>query len=420
MNREFLKDYEQKEINKQNRIFSDLKSGHYNNLKAAYLETQTFRRLNDPLVSPDTLVYPLGETIWSQIPFAGTLIIPVNNTGKANFAAEHGFELKDIPNLVNLAKETGKVQFVLSKRPIIYENLDHLQPIFDELSPPIYSVPWDPFFEPQIFQELKKEFEQLINPSYKTMLIQDIQEMSESPNFLKSVLEAKFSIFLHLKFLNWEEALEYIRDYIYHDPRSVDIFFDYVNLLTESFFDPLFASQNRSIEVMKLFNVNINQLKNRPPPVEIGSFIMRKIVSKPNTYDGCIATIDTYEDSDLYRLLSSMDKAVKEKNKDKLLTDSKNLEVVLENIWKDASKLRIEKYATAVTASLSLGVVGSLVAPDLIYPGILASLGFTAADKLLDIKDSFISNKIVKLLNKNYMYNIYDFKSKYKNILSSK
>jgi hypothetical protein len=419
MKREFLIDYEEKEISQQHQIFSDLKCGHYVNLKEAYLKTQRFGKLNDPLVSPDTLVYTLGETIWSQIPFAGTLIIPVNNTGKTHFLNEHGFEFNDIPNLINLAKETGKVQFVLSKIPILYENLDHLQPIFDELRPPIYSVPWDPFFEPKLFHELKKEFEQLINPSYRTMKIQDIQEISESPNFLKSVLEAKFSIFLHLKFLNWEEALEYIRDYIYHDPRSVDIFFDYVNLITESFFDPLFPSQNRSIEVLNSFNVNITKLRNRPPPIEIGSFIMRKTISKPNTYDGCITAIDSYKDSDLYRLLNSMDKAVKEKNKDRVLTDSKNLEIVLENIWKDANKLRIEKYAVAVGASLSLGVVGSLVAPDQLYPGILASLGFAAADKLLDIKDSFISNKIVKLLNKNFMYNIYDFKSKYKNIIKS-
>jgi len=129
--------------------------------------------------------------------------------------------------------------------------------------------------------------------------------------------------------------------------------------------------------------------------------------------------MNIYKDTDLYQLLSSMDKAVKEKNKDRLLEDSKNIDIVLENIWKDAYKLRIQKNVAAIGASLFLGVVGTLIAPDQLYPGILASLGFTAADKLLEIKDSVISNKIVKLLNKDYMYNIYDFRSRYKNILKS-
>ena len=44
--------------------------------------------------------------------------------------------------MIDLAKETDRVQFVLSSKPTRYEGLDHLQPIFEEMRPPVVTTPW--------------------------------------------------------------------------------------------------------------------------------------------------------------------------------------------------------------------------------------------------------------------------------------
>jgi hypothetical protein len=48
------------------------------------------------------------------------------------------------------------------------------------------------------------------------------------------------------------------------------------------------------------------------------------------------------------------------------------------------------------------------------FGGILASLGFAVGDKLLDFKDASVSRRIIKLINKDFVYNIYDLQKKYR------
>jgi hypothetical protein len=47
-----------------------------------------------------------------------------------------------------------------------------------------------------------------------------------------------------------------------------------------------------------------------------------------------------------------------------------------------------------------------------ILEGALAGLGFNVADRMLAKFDSSITNKFLRLLNKDYIMNIYDFQKK--------
>jgi hypothetical protein len=47
-----------------------------------------------------------------------------------------GFDVNDIPDLIKLAKETGRVQSGLADPPEYFESMDHFEPIFRELEPP--------------------------------------------------------------------------------------------------------------------------------------------------------------------------------------------------------------------------------------------------------------------------------------------
>ena len=61
--------------------------------------------------------------IWSQIPFSGTTMVAFENCSEKLFFQEHGFEINELPYLIDLAKDYGKVQFFLSKKPTLYEGL---------------------------------------------------------------------------------------------------------------------------------------------------------------------------------------------------------------------------------------------------------------------------------------------------------
>lgn len=95
-----------------------------------YPNNQRFHKLNEPLVYSDPFCYNnYKQKIWSQIPFAGTLIISIRNVSKENCLDRNGFEPSDIDNLIELAKE-GRVQFGLQTDVRLYEGLDYLDPIF--------------------------------------------------------------------------------------------------------------------------------------------------------------------------------------------------------------------------------------------------------------------------------------------------
>ena len=108
---EFLDNYEKNENEFNERLYKNAKDNQ--DLKTIYLQNSRFNKLLDPIIYPDPLSYGLyGEPIWSQIPFAGTTIIPLNPCSKENFFKEHGFEIKDIPSLIEFVKDTAKAQFV--------------------------------------------------------------------------------------------------------------------------------------------------------------------------------------------------------------------------------------------------------------------------------------------------------------------
>jgi hypothetical protein len=90
------------------------------------------------------------------------------------------------------------------------------------------------------------------------------------------------------------------------------------------------------------------------------------------------------------------------------------LDIILDNIWRDANKIRSQKDAVSFGKTLVIGAAGFLATVGLFgLGGLLAGLGFSFGDKLLDFKNSLISEKIVQLLNKDYLYNIYDFQQRH-------
>jgi hypothetical protein len=414
MNREFLYDYEKDEIARQEQHYEKVSKGQIE--PTGYPDNTRFTKTNNPLVLCDTNIYRYyGEKIWSQIPFAGTLVIPLNPSTKSSFLAEHSFDVKDIGRMIDLAKEAGRVQFVLSSKPTSYEGLDHLQSIFEEMRPPIVTTPWHLLGSNEDYDRWINEFNQIAVASYDDYLKNRVEKIGESKQYLKSTKDYQASVYAKINWLKMEDAVEDVKKYIKAAPGYVLSLLDYCGFLTENIFNPILLNTNYSLETLKSYNSNI---KAQPgarfqAPVEIGAYIMNKIIKNPQDYYGCLGVIEKYNENGLYKVLESLDTGLKRRKKDRVLDITEQLGILLDNIWKDASNVKQHQTVTSWSisgASITIGIAGSMFAEDPII-GLLASLGLPALEKLSHI--IIRSKKVTKLFNPDYIYNIYDFKEKH-------
>jgi hypothetical protein len=89
----------------------------------------------------------------------------------------------------------------------------------------------------------------------------------------------------------------------------------------------------------------------------------------------------------------------------------------MDNVWKDTGKVKIEREGIKDGISVTIGGVGgfasSLVGAEPTMTGLLAAFGFKAMDRALSRFEMSIGDKLVRLLNKQYLVNIYDFKERH-------
>jgi hypothetical protein len=414
MNREFLTNYAKDELARQAEHYEKVRKGQIE--PTGYPNNTRFTKTNYPLVLCDTNIYRYyGQKIWSQIPFAGTLIIPLSPSTKSNFLAEHSFDAKDIDKMIDLAKDTGRVQFVLSSKPTRYEGLDHLQPILEEMRPPIITMPWNLIGSDEEYDGWINEFNRIAVASYDDELKNRVEEIGESKQYLKGTKDYQASIYAKINWLKMEDAVEDVKNYINAAPDYVISLLDYCGFLTENIFNPIPLNRNYSLETLKFYNSN---LKPQPgakfqAPVEIGAYIMNKIAKNPQDYYGCVGVIEQYDQNDLYKILESLDTGLKGRKKDQVLDNTKQLEILFDNIWKDASNIKQNQKVVSWSvsgASITIGIAGSMFSGDPII-GLLTTLGLPALEKLSDI--IIRSKKVTKLFNPDYIYNIYDFQEKH-------
>ena len=86
----------------------------------------------------------------------------------------------------------------------------------------------------------------------------------------------------------------------------------------------------------------------------------------------------------------------------------------MEEIWKDAIKIKNDTKAASIGIDIALGAVGTVATAGVLGPmSLLAGAGFAGLEKILDLDRLNVSERFVKFLNKDYLCNIYDFSKKY-------
>jgi hypothetical protein len=114
MNKEYLQNYQAKEREEFDRFIHKIQS-HGLDPDDRYPSLERLGIDHHPIVYSVCSTYRFDkEKIWSQVPLAGTLLIPLPAYDKEHVLNACGFDVSDIPDLIRLAKDTGRVRFGLA------------------------------------------------------------------------------------------------------------------------------------------------------------------------------------------------------------------------------------------------------------------------------------------------------------------
>jgi hypothetical protein len=428
LDKEFLNNYSAKETEEVERILRlplDESVQEYR---------KRFPRIQEPIAWSHG-----GMSIWPQIPLCGTLIVGLAPAAQdfANtkpFAAFLGFDPEDVPQLVDFARNTGKVAFVLSKDPKEYAGLGFLDPIFLELKPPraVATFPYTPQ-EAKRFRLKKAEFETLArNNVYK-----DMEKMEASP--LRKMLgpgydfqhafRATANTYAILDYLGYRDLTNLVSDALLEPDAgnsqvqmarvllglygelivtpSTELLKGIHNMNLAGYLDPtslLLGKDNADRGISSLL----------PRSFEIGKFLMKKLIPYPIGFEACRAMCDRYDHYDLQHVLSSLQQAARVADYSEIHDETKNLTDVLENAWRDCKKVGTRQKMFSFGIPMAMAILGTaaggLTGP---YGGLLAGLGFALGEKFIEIKTDSISERIAKHFAQSYLVNIFDFRKKY-------
>jgi hypothetical protein len=415
MNRSYLEDYQAKEDEAFQKYTKDVldqgivTAGYYPSMNR-------FSKIRLPAIICDRSVYmTYREKIWSQVPFAGTLLIPLDNLQQQNLLAGNGFEPYEIPKLVDLAQDKGRVQFFLTSNATSYEGLDHLEPIFKTLQPPIFrSIPIEALVEKHLFKSWMNEFYRGAHPTYDHYLAGEVARINETPQFIGNVKVIQSKVYAYLKYLKMDHLAETIYEKLDRDPRQASDLIESVGELLGPAFDSFPAGRNMNFEAVRYHHL-APFMKDRDVvyPVDSGRFVMEKITVNADSYDGCVNVIENYEQNDLYTVMQSLEKGIKRHDRNSVIESIAGLSEVMDNIWHDANKIKLIDKGIKYGVGITIGVVGAFAAHSLTdLPGLIAGLAGTAGNKLFDAISPEAGQRLMKLANRDYLANIYDFKKK--------
>jgi hypothetical protein len=418
MDKEFLTDYEAREIREIKRFTQDLREGR---IKHGDRYPQRYRfRLNEPYTKAID-----GEEIWSQIPLYGTTIISLKPTSKEIFEKVHGFDIGDVDRLIDIVKQTGRIQFALDEHPTRYINLDFLESLFRELMPPeLIHIPLDCILDDEEIQKSYSETNDLLDNPQSLNFIKRYtkKKYGKSTVFFKNeVKRGLIHDLIRLRLLGYEDLVEDFIGWI----ATVDVM-DYIFLLQmlhDAFlfsYDPLKGVKSvKRPDINRLhkrFSIRSSTHRETEFPHEVGMFLNDKLnLILPKDQEGAIKLSDTYDLHDLRKVMKALNEAVEKQKVDTIKEKSKEISLIFENVWREADKLKRKVNIYSNGISLGIGIVGAAATlPIAGVGGLLAGLGFKVADKILARSYESVSEKIMKIVAQSHILHIYDFKKKYK------
>lgn len=423
VNREYLQAYEAEEFEKYRNYIHGIEDSVAPQ-EIPYPDTRISNAIS-PIVIADTDVFAFDkEKLWNQIPFAGTLLVPLRVSSKENLLYKNGFDEKDIPDLLKMAKETRKLLFCIPTDSRLYEGLDHLDPIFQEARPmKLWSIPVSQFRTGLEISKIHAEFHEKSKLKYSPMIMKDAY--FETSNASRYFLRMNRDTYTNLKILGFDDSADLILEKMIHDPPYAARLLMACGVAVDPIFLSIGAHDNRSLrklEQMKIVkhHAEINSEFDKLPrtlstgsrpefPIEIGRYLIKKLALNPSDYVGCRLAIDKYDNGGLYRILKSIDKGIRDRSYS-TEADIKELDTIMDQIWEDAMRMKTSAKVIKGGLRIVMGIAGLGLASTLGTPGLMATIGFSVLEEIMQTRD--IGEKVAKLINKDYVVNIYEFSQK--------
>jgi len=432
LDREYLEDYEQKEKEEYSRVIKRIMDDSFSFEKDRYPPNERFFKIQKPVARMTSVGTTLGD-FWVQVPFSGSLVLMLPPCPLSDYERDQ-FKESEIPALIDFIKETGKIQVVLNCNPTRYEGLDHLNPFFKELKPPVVElIPLSILGNETEIREAYYTFDTLAEIRFYSYMRNTISSYyKEEPTYYHSktfsLLRGMFArVYVVLKLQCSTRVLaEEIENSLIDNPEIAwDLLGVCQDFIVNSFMNMTYDVANYSKDWLAA--TDLLPLVFRPReirfPFEIGRCLLKKLTYAPKGLRACHDILDHYNNYDLQRVFESLNEAITTNHPDIVERKTSELSEILDNIWDDQTiPKRIEGIKVGLPLSIAAigGVAGGLLAGQsgMGTGGFLAGLGFKiaekAADKIFGVKGEGITEKLAKLGIKSYQANVYDFKKKYK------
>lgn len=407
---ESLMMYQTRELKEIGKFLKDVERGKF---KADDRYPQESRlELNEPYT------YNIPSTpIWPLIPLYGTTIIKLYPIAeKSKFAKYHGFDIEDIPLLIQLAKDMKKVQFTLADAPTKFEGINFLEQILDEMEPPTTAfIPLD------INENDIEDFVSLSNRSRFPGFCEK--------RFKKLGVEADLSdmggTYAQLRYLGLHDVADRIRFCITIEKydEALELISTSRNFLTRPYVDPLKPIFSQLREVAQYGEMLLSELHPRPTkkvefPYEVGVFLNDKLkLIVPKNVNGAMELSEKYELFDLRKVMKALNDNIKRGEAKAVMDGSREISEIFEEVWHTTDRLkRNMELVERVGIPLGIAVIGH-IADSLLkeeYPGLLIELGFDVINSRFGGELSrAASEKITKWTTPNHVVHLYDFRKKY-------
>lgn len=415
MDSAYLAEYEAKEIEEQGKFDKRyLRDGH------AAFPLHRFKNLKRPVAHR-----AVDSVLWPQIPLFGSLIIPIFPAAKEKFSENHKFEIGDLDRLIDIWRDTGRVQFALGAGPTRFADLDYLDRLLTEVRPIIgFGVPSEALGTAKVRQTFSAEFDTAASVSFWPYVKDQMEYQGFGETYAGDRYGQLREAFVRLRLLGYRKLTNNIMDYIGVDPDRA-----YLTLLFNKRFvlggvtDPVRGIQcysldelntMKSVDVEGLVHIQAKQLPN-----EIGSFLLKELTPVAESLRASEQLIELYEQEDLQKTVDALYDAVCSSNVSLMEATSADLSAVLRNVWSDSERLRRRVKGVSHVMALTFGAAGYAASQLLGEPnassiGLLAGLGFKLFDQSLTTTASNISERLAKFASKSYVSTIFDFRRKYR------
>lgn len=417
--KEFLEDYEAKELEDYERFKKKFIDDNFGP-EDTFPSVDRFPELRKPISRLFHLgKYSAKNRIWSRIPLSGSTICGLAPFPETLFEETTGFSVKQIPEVINFVKDTGKLQFVLRHYPTAFLDTQFLEPILTEIRPPVgVNFPPDALFGKQQLQKYMIEFDTLAESKVIPSIVSWSIETTGSTKNAEVLIGQYRHTYACLKGLGYQDIVDELEYALLTDVGMTLMIIVMGGLLiTQPFSDPLTRSftidadlYDHAVEYAKTHLLDIPKPSF---PGEIGEFLIRKLVHCAPSLDACKHLIFKYEDGDVYKLAQALNQGIVKNKPDAVSQSSKDLSMVLDDIWKDkrltnrVKELRIGvPVLFGVIGTLACGLSGGI-------GGLLTGLGFSVVDKFIGGMSEGMAKKISKFTSPNWELVIYDFKKKY-------